>query len=95
MDVEVVNWRITAQGGTAERNVQVALAATPGDPKAYRKVFIGGRYMDVPVYDRHSFSLGQEVAGPVVVEERETTAFILPGWTLSVDAGGSLVASKN
>jgi len=95
MDVELVNWRVTAQGGTAERNVAVTLAAAPGDPNTHRKVFIGGRYMDVPVYDRGLLALGQEVAGPVIVEERETTAFILPGWTLVVDASGSLVASKN
>ncbi|WP_414902417.1 hydantoinase/oxoprolinase family protein [Sphingomonas flavalba] len=95
MDVEIVNWRVTAQGGTSERDVAVTLAETPGAPKKHRKVFIGDRYMDVPVFDRRALALSQEVAGPVIVEERETTAFILPGWTLSIDASGSLIASRN
>ncbi|ODU22434.1 MAG: hypothetical protein ABS87_02215 [Sphingomonas sp. SCN 67-18] len=95
MDVEIVNWRVTAQGGTSERDVAVTLADAPGAPKKHRKVFIGDRYMDVPVYDRGALALGQQVTGPVIVEERETTAFILPEWTLSIDASGSLIASRN
>ena len=94
MEVEIVNWRVSAQGGTAERNAKVHLAATPGAPKAHRKVFIADAHADVPVYDRRALALGQEIAGPVLVEERETTAFILPGWTLTIDADGNLIAAR-
>lgn len=95
MNVEVVNWRVTAQGGTAERDVVVYLPDAPGAPKKHRQVYIEGRHMDVPVFDRGALALGQEVKGPVIVEERETTAFILPGWTLTIDASGSLIALRN
>ena len=95
MDVEVVSWRVTAQGGTAEREVAVHLPDQPGSPKKHRQVFIDDRHMDVPVFDRGALALGQEVEGPVIVEERETTAFILPGWTLTIDDSGSLIAVRN
>jgi N-methylhydantoinase A len=34
------------------------------------------------------------VPGPAIVEERETTAVIRPGWTVTVAADGSLIADR-
>jgi N-methylhydantoinase A len=34
------------------------------------------------------------VDGPVIVEERETTIFVLPDWKLRVHADGSLTATR-
>ena len=34
------------------------------------------------------------IAGPVIIEERETTIFVLEGWTVSLHSSGSLVATK-
>ncbi len=93
MQVEVVSWRATARGGESERRPDIELAAQSAAPKTTRKVYIEGQSMDVPIFDRASLSVGQEINGPVIVEERETTAFILPGWRLSVHADGSLIAN--
>jgi hypothetical protein len=35
--------------------------------------------------------VGQCVAGPALIEERETTTLILPGWTARMDASGCLL----
>ena len=32
--------------------------------------------------------------GPVIIEERETTIFILPGWTASVAENGCITAER-
>ena len=37
--------------------------------------------------------VGQRFDGPAIVEERETTAVIRPGWTVEVAADGSLIAT--
>jgi N-methylhydantoinase A len=95
MEVEIVNWRVTAQGGTRERIVKVELAGTPAIPKGTRSVFIGEASHDVAVYDRRALALGQIIAGPVIVEERETTVFVLPGWTLTIVHDGALVATRD
>jgi N-methylhydantoinase A len=34
------------------------------------------------------------VAGPAIIEERETTIIILPGWQARVDRTGCIMASK-
>lgn len=94
MDVEVVSWRVTARGGEAKRNVDVVLADKAANPKATRPVYLEGKFIDTPVYDRDALAAGQEIEGPVVIEERETTVFVLPGWSLSVHTDGSLIATR-
>ena len=94
MDVEVVSWRITAHGGETGREAKVTRAQTPCEPKLRRDVYFEHGTIEVPVYDRSALSLGQIVEGPLIVEERETTVFILPGWQMTMDADGSLIATR-
>jgi len=94
MDVEVVSWRVTARGGSTGREAKVALAAAPAKPRTRRSVYIERQPVKVPVYDRNTLAQGQRLDGPVIVEERETTVFVLPNWQLSVHADGSLIATR-
>lgn len=94
MEVEVVCWRVTAMGENTGRKANVALPKTPASAKSTRQVFYEDNTIDVPVFDRKALAEGQQIDGPVIVEERETTAFILPGWNLKVHVDGSLVATK-
>ena len=48
----------------------------------------------MPVYDRPALAAGQEIPGPVIIEERETTIFILPGWHASVAENGCITAER-
>ena len=95
MSVEIVSWRITARGADKEREALLALPDTPGAPKASRPVFFHSDFLDVPVYDRSKLAPGQRINGPVIVEERETTVFILPSWQLLVHGDGSLIATQD
>jgi len=95
MDVEIVSWRVTAHGGDTGREANITLSETPAEQKSIRPVYFEDRMIDVPVYDRSALALSQTIEGPVIIEERETTAFILPHWTLSVNADGSLIATKS
>jgi N-methylhydantoinase A len=94
MDVEVVSWRTAAHGGDAGREIGIRLASRPGKPKAKRDVYFKDRSLPVAVYDRGSLASGQRIDGPVIIEERETTIFVLGGWNLSVHADGSLIARR-
>lgn len=94
MDVEVVNWRVTAHGGDTGRKAEFGLAQTPAQPKASRCVYLENKAIDISIYDRTALALDQEIDGPLIIEERETTIFILPGWRLRASADGSLIASR-
>lgn len=94
MDVEVVSWRVAAEGGDTGREAAVDLADAPGEPKSARTVYFEGGEIEVSVFDRGALAAGQRISGPVIVEERETTAFIPPGWELAVHESGCLVATR-
>jgi len=94
MDVEVVSWRVTARGGDTHREVKAALAEAEASPKSTRSVFLDGLSLSTPVYDRSALARGQRIAGPLIVEERETTVFVLPGWDLEVDSDCNLIATR-
>jgi N-methylhydantoinase A len=51
--------------------------------------------LDTPVYRRVDLGKGQRLVGPAIVEERETTAVIRPGWVVVVADDGSLVAERS
>jgi N-methylhydantoinase A len=90
---EVVSWRLTARGPLVPFHVALAPPTQPGKPKASRKVHLWHDDQMVPVYDRMSLASHQRIDGPVIIEERETTIIILPGWTATVDEFGCIVAT--
>ena len=95
--VEVVNWRVTCAGPSILRGVAPQLAAHPGAPRTTRNVHLGsGAQQDVryAVYERSSLAAGQDIAGPAIIEERETTTVILPGWTARIDPTGCIIAQR-
>ena len=94
MPIEVVAWRISALGPAIERHGIPDLAEVAGTPKGHRRVFIANTPEPVAVYDRTKLAAGQVVDGPVIIEERETTIFILPGWTASVSENACITAER-
>ena len=77
---EVTTWRLTG------RSVVKSHRFTWGDARASAKPMMRGkrdiylplrrRYAPVPVYDRYSLKPGTRVAGPVILEERESTLVV-------------------
>jgi N-methylhydantoinase A len=94
VDVEIVSWRVVASGPAASRDSTPALAATPAKPRGKRQARFGSHDIDTPVYARTDLALGQVIPGPAIIEERETTIIILPGWKAKVDRTGCIMASK-
>ena len=92
--VEAVTWRLSASAEATPIEPQTIVASTPGAPIQHRPVrfWRGQATVDTPVYRRNELGLGQRLVGPAIVEERETTAVIRPGWTATVANDGSLIA---
>jgi N-methylhydantoinase A len=63
-------------------------------PRGKRKAWFGGKEIHAPVYARGDLAANQTVPGPVIIEERETTIVILPGWRARIDASGCIMASR-
>jgi N-methylhydantoinase A len=94
VDVEIVSWRLVATGPVVSRDSKVALQSAPAKPHGKRSARFGAKDIETPVYARKDLAKGQTLEGPAIIEERETTIIILPGWRARVDASGCIMASK-
>jgi N-methylhydantoinase A len=95
--VEAVTWRLSAYSAATPVEPQAQLGTGVAAPHRSRPVRFrrGHDAVDTPVYRRTELGIGQAVVGPAIVEERETTAVIRPGWTATVAADGSLIAERS
>ena len=90
--VEVITWRLRASGEkdqvTRPHETEVADAK-----KGSRQVYFQelGTYTETSVYDHYKLPVGQEMKGPAIVEQRESTAVVGPSGVFHVDANGNLV----
>ncbi|MCC6887775.1 MAG: hydantoinase/oxoprolinase family protein [Hyphomicrobiales bacterium] len=78
--LEVINWRVVASGPAPEAQIKLPRHGAAGrDPrKTPRKAYFPecGGYVETAVYDRYALSPGMHLAGPAIVEERESTLII-------------------
>lgn len=94
MEIEIVAWRLSAHGPDVQRDSVVPLSADPCEPKGERPVRLAGGLQSAPVYDRAPLASRQEIAGPAIIEERETTIVLLSGWRARVDDTGCIIARR-
>ena len=93
-NVEIVNCRLEAVGETPKPPMQSA--EDGGDNPAgigKRRVHFGANvgWLEATVYDRSKLSPGDEIPGPVIVEEMSSTSVIPPTYRITVDKIGNLV----
>lgn len=97
--VELVNIGVTGLGllprpsipsaGRGGRDPSAALRTTSAVsfPRTLGKI-------DCPVYERAKLCAGNEIEGPAIIEQYDSTTVLNPDWTGRVDEWGSLVLSK-
>jgi N-methylhydantoinase A len=95
--IEAVTWRLSASAEADVIEPQASVGSGSGVAHATRPVRFarGEPPVDTPVHRRPELGVGQTLTGPVIVEERETTAVIRPGWSVEVRPDGSLVAERS
>jgi N-methylhydantoinase A len=92
--IEIVSWRLTAQG--PEDRAGGAKGPDEGEGRPTRELQIPLWSDPAPtrVYARASLGRGQSLSGPALVEERETTIVLPPGWDAVVDETGCITAKR-
>ena len=58
---------------------------SPSAHPTTRPVFVSGAWRDVPVWRRSDLQPGHHIAGPALIEQDDTTIWVIPGWSGSVD----------
>jgi N-methylhydantoinase A len=91
-ELEILNLRTTAIGVTrkpdlARHVTEQAAASTPRE----RRIFLDGAARTARVLDRASLEPDVRLAGPVIVEQYDTTVLVPPGFTVTMDHSGNLI----
>ena len=93
---QVITWRLTGRSVVKSHRFTWGDARVSAKPvmRGKRDIYLPlrGKYAPVPVYERYSLKPGTKLAGPVVLEERESTLVVpvaadvrvLPDYTVSV-----------
>jgi N-methylhydantoinase A len=68
----------------------LARRAEPPEPRVRRPVFLGDGWVEAAVYDRAALGAEQQIAGPAIIEQEDTTTLVLSGWQVRVDDHGNL-----
>jgi N-methylhydantoinase A len=90
--VEVITWRLRS-GGQKDQVARPHSRQAAEARKGSRPVYFNelGGYTETPVYDHYKLPVGEEIQGPAIVEQRESTAVVGPSGRAHVDANGNLV----
>jgi N-methylhydantoinase A len=94
LGVEFVAWRVSAHGPEQEQTEIQPNQAIVSVRKPRRTVRFPSGPEEVPVYSRAQLKRGQQLRGPLIIEERETTIVILPGWNAEIDRNGCVYAAR-
>lgn len=95
--VEALTWRLHASISAKDARLAFATSAKIGDArKGQRRAHFEGKgFVDCAVYDRSKLAAGTQIAGPAIIEERESTAMIGLDAFLSIDHHFNLVIEIN
>jgi N-methylhydantoinase A len=86
--VEIVKLRVIGTATIDQPTIPNAPSQDSGSSVALvgeRRVYIESEYHNVPIYDRSSMSTGNEISGPAVVTQRDSTTLIHPNHLGRID----------
>jgi N-methylhydantoinase A len=97
--VEIVNLRSTAVGKIRNpemRRLGDIGGSADGAIKRRRPVYFNNEqgFAETPVYDRARLPGETGFSGPAIIEEKDCTTVVPPGWEVSVDEFGDLLVSR-
>jgi N-methylhydantoinase A len=94
--LEIVNIRLTAAAASQQLQLERRpIPADPGIPQpvGMKQVWFAAAPRQTHLYQRADLAPGQQIAGPAVIFQYDTTTVIPPAWLAVVDSFGNLVIS--
>ena len=93
LPVEAVGWRVIASGPVPKLDLAPATAHAGAPHRGTRRAWFGDGFVEAMVIDRATLRAGDTLAGPALIEERESTLVLPPGATARCDVGLNLVVA--
>lgn len=92
-----VNLRAVQRAKTAAPQTEISNRRNAKPQKGSRDILLEGaaEFVAAAVYDRDGLAPGQEIRGPAIVEQSDTTTLVEPGWTARVADNSVLILTKD
>lgn len=90
-ELEILDVRASVVGVTPKPPLPPPPARNGAAPTRERDIFLDGRTWRAKVFDRAALAPGFTFDGPAIVEQYDTTVFVTPGFSVSVDNHGNLI----
>jgi N-methylhydantoinase A len=100
--LEIVNIRLKAAAGTrplqleqqpSPADLDHPVPIDPVDPSGIKQVWFNGAPHPTALYQRAGLTPGQQISGPAIIFQYDTTTVIPPSWHAQVDSFANLVIS--
>jgi N-methylhydantoinase A len=95
--VEIVNLRLVAVGLLDKPEIKSEEQGPPDPARAYkeqRRVYMDGRFREVPIYERSRMRCGMEIPSPAIIEQIDSTTVIFPGYSTVIDRYRNLIITR-
>jgi N-methylhydantoinase A len=89
--VEVVTIRVRAR--LPLKKPKLARSPFQPGPSTMRRIWVGGKWRDLPVWSRKNLS-SKPRSGPALVVDYGSTTLVAQGWRYFVDAAGNLLITQ-
>jgi N-methylhydantoinase A len=94
-DVEIMNVRLGVSRAMAPvRPLPLASATQAPQARGERDVRVRGEVFAASVFAREDLRAGHTLDGPAIVEQADTTVWVLPRWRARVHADGTLILTS-
>ena len=95
--VEFVSYRVRVTRRIEHQEPPAGPAAHDGSPVGVRRAYFteSGGFIEVPVYTRERRRALGPAAGPLVVQDAESTVVVPPGWSMTVDAADIITLERS
>ncbi len=90
-DAEITTQRLRVTGRMPPVTMPEIDAGPTPSPDDRRRVYHQGAAMDVPVFQRSQLLRDAVVGGPAIIEQEDSTTWILPEWRAVTDRIGNLI----
>lgn len=91
--LDILSWRVVARGPRPDLDLPKATSKKGAARKGERPIYLPfeARMKPTPVYDRYALQPGDELHGPAIIEERESTVVINGPATIRSDEHRNLI----
>ena len=92
--IEIVNYQVVGTIPVTHLEQEEYKNPEIIEEEKVRKVYLGGRYIEVPIFNRYNIQTDAQIQGPTIIEGPTSTIIVLDKQTASLDTYGNIIVRR-